>query len=134
MFERIGWYCAASCKRTPAAGVFHAALSCLIGIVITTCGAAVLAQAEQPVQPLPRPAKGQCPSGYASSGAYCAPMRDAKAALPKVERAQCPSGYYTSGSFCLASSREAREAVPKVGQCPSGYYSSGDYCLRTQAR
>jgi hypothetical protein len=61
-------------------------------------------------------------------------MRDAKPALPKAARAQCPSGYYSSGSYCLASSREAREAVPRVGQCPSGYYSSGDYCLKSQVR
>ena len=106
------------------------------GLLVLAAVAALAARAsaEQPVQPLPKPEKGQCPSGYISSGAYCSPMRDAKPALPKAARAQCPSGYYSSGSYCLASSREAREAVPRVGQCPSGYYSSGDYCLRSQVR
>lgn len=34
--------------------------------------------------PLPQPKVGQCPSGYAQSGGYCAPMRtDAPAAIPK---------------------------------------------------
>lgn len=104
-------------------------------LLLAVIGAVTLrASAEQPVQPLPKPEKGQCASGYFSSGGYCSPMRDAKPALPKAPGAQCPSGYYSSGSYCLGSSRDARQAVPKVGQCPSGYYSSGDYCLRSQVR
>ena len=40
----------------------------------------------------------------------------------------CPSGYSTSGDYCAPGS-SARYAVVKVGSCPSGYSTSGDYCL-----
>jgi hypothetical protein len=55
-------------------------------------------------QPLPQPKVGQCPSGYAQSGGFCAPMRsDAPAAIPK--QGQCPSGWMQSGSYCLEMRR-----------------------------
>ncbi len=80
--------------------------------------------------PVPQPlAKiGACPSGYTTSGAYCAPGAQARFAVPKV--GSCPSGYSTSGAYCLAG-KGAHVAVPKTGACPSGYTTSGDYCLRT---
>lgn len=89
---------------------------------------AVQASAQQPPRPLPKPPRGQCPSGYSTSGGYCAPSPSARVALPKV--GQCPSGYSTSGSYCLASSQSARDAIPKSGSCPSGYTTSGAYCLK----
>ncbi len=87
---------------------------------------------DQPVQPLPKGQRDTCPYGYNSSGAYCAPMSNAKPALPRV--GSCPYGYTQSGSYCLAFDRKAREAVPKVGTCPYGYNSSGAYCLKSSVR
>jgi hypothetical protein len=56
-------------------------------------------------QPLPQPKVGQCPSGYAQSGGFCAPMRsNAPAAIPKGS-GQCPSGWMQSGSYCLEMRR-----------------------------
>jgi len=82
---------------------------------------------EVPAVALPK--QGTCPSGYSTSGAYCAPSSSAKFAVAKV--GSCPSGYSTSGSYCLATDR-AKHAVPKVGSCPSGYSTSGDYCLSSK--
>ena len=78
--------------------------------------------------PQPLPKTGSCPSGYSTSGGYCAPSTNARFAVPKI--GSCPSGYSTSGDYCLAG-KGARLAVPKSGPCPSGYSTSGDYCLRT---
>jgi hypothetical protein len=51
--------------------------------------------------PLPQSKVGQCPSGYAQSGGFCAPMRsDAPAAIPKGP-GQCPSGWMQSGAYCI---------------------------------
>ena len=72
---------------------------------------------------------GACPSGYSTSGNYCAPGSSARFALPKV--GACPSGYSTSGDYCLAGAN-ARHAMPKAGSCPSGYSTSGDYCLSSR--
>lgn len=69
---------------------------------------------------------GSCPSGYSTSGNYCAPSKNATFAVEK--RGSCPSGYSTSGNYCLAS-KNAKLAVHKMGSCPSGYSSSGAYCL-----
>jgi hypothetical protein len=58
--------------------------------------------------PLPQPKVGQCPSGYAQSGGFCAPMRsDAPAAVPKGQ-GQCPSGWMQSGAYCLEMRRDRR--------------------------
>lgn len=70
---------------------------------------------------------GSCPSGYYSSGNYCAPTQNAKFAIIKI--GSCPSGFYSSGNYCLASSDNSKLAIPKVGSCPSGFYSSGQYCV-----
>lgn len=35
-----------------------------------------------------------------------------------------------SGGYCAPMSRDAPNAIPKVGQCPSGYYQSGAFCLQ----
>ncbi len=73
---------------------------------------------------------GACPSGYHTSGNYCAPSSAAALpALPKI--GGCPSGYHTSGDYCLASSTRAKPAVIKSGSCPTGYYTSGAYCLKS---
>ena len=88
--------------------------------------AGVSARADPPAQPLAK--TGACPSGYSTSGAYCAPGSGARFAVPKV--GACPSGYSTSGNYCLAGAG-ARLAVPKAGSCPSGYSTSGAYCLKT---
>ena len=50
-------------------------------------------------------------------------------AIPK--QGACPSGYSTSGAFCAPSS-SAKFAVVKVGNCPSGYSTSSDYCLSSK--
>jgi hypothetical protein len=73
--------------------------------------------------------KGGCPSGYSSSGNYCAPNASATFAVEK--RGSCPSGYAVSGNYCLAG-KNAKLAVQKVGACPNGYSSSGDYCLSSK--
>ena len=51
----------------------------------------------------------------------------AQAPVPKA--GSCPSGYHTSGAYCAPSSAHARPALPKVGSYPSAYHTSGDYCL-----
>ena len=54
-------------------------------------------------QPLPVLKNGQCPSGYSSSSAFCAPMgHNHRAAVPKPKNAQCPSGWAQSGNYCLS--------------------------------
>jgi hypothetical protein len=85
------------------------------------------ARAEPAAAPVPK--VGACPSGYSTSGNYCAPGSSARFALPKV--GACPRGYSTSGSYCLAGAN-ARHALPKSGSCPSGYSTSGDYCLSSR--
>lgn len=49
-----------------------------------------------------------------------------------VPRAGCPSGYYTSGSFCAPTNPDSRPAVPKPpgANCPSGWYQSGGACVK----
>ena len=81
------------------------------------------------VMAVPLVKNGSCPSGYSSSGNYCAPGSSAMFAVEK--RGSCPSGYSSSGNYCLAS-KNAKLAVQKVGSCPSGYSSSGDYCLSSK--
>jgi hypothetical protein len=72
-----------------------------IRILIILLASVALADAA----PLPQPKVGQCPSGYAQSGGFCAPMRsDAPAAVPKGS-GQCPSGWAQSGSYCLEMRR-----------------------------
>lgn len=101
-------------------------------IMASTLISALAARADQPVQPLPKPRTGGCPYGYSSSGSYCMPSVNARAALPKV--GPCPYAYTQSGSYCLASNKSARQAMPKVGPCPYGYASSGAYCLHSKTR
>jgi hypothetical protein len=61
----------------------------------------MLASTAAGAQALPQPKVGACPSGYAQSGGYCAPMRkDAPAAIPKGS-GQCPSGWMQSGAYCV---------------------------------
>jgi hypothetical protein len=49
---------------------------------------------------------GGCPSGYYSSGSYCAPLnRDSRPAVPKPPGASCPSGWYASGGACVQLNR-----------------------------
>jgi len=92
-------------------------------VALIGAGAAMADPAPQPLAKI-----GSCPSGYSTSGSYCAPGTQAHFAVPKV--GSCPSGYSTSGAYCLAG-KGARVAVPKTGSCPSGYSTSGDYCLKT---
>ena len=53
-------------------------------------------------------------------------------AMPFVNQGGCPSGYYTSGSFCAPLNKDSRPAVPKPpgASCPSGWYQSGAACVR----
>ena len=47
-----------------------------------------------------RAAKGTARPGYRPSGGYCAPTSDrAPAAVPK--RGQCPGGFAQSGAYCV---------------------------------
>ena len=92
---------------------------------LALCSAGLFAQPA----PVALPKTGSCPSGYSTSGNYCAPGSGARFAVPKV--GSCPSGYSTSGDYCLASPG-ARHAMPKTGSCPSGYSTSGDYCLSSR--
>ena len=86
--------------------------------------------ADTPLTPQPLVKVGPCPSGYTTSGQYCAPGQQARFALEK--RGICPSGYATSGAYCLAG-QAARPAVPKRGAtCPAGWSTSGDFCLRNR--
>jgi hypothetical protein len=100
------------------------AATLLLAIAVAWTGAA---RAEPVAAPVPK--VGACPSGYSTSGNYCAPGGSARFALAKV--GACPSGYGTSGAYCLAGAG-ARHAVPKTGSCPSGYSTSGGYCLASR--
>ena len=95
-------------------------------IAVVGLAGAGMAIADPAPQPLAK--IGSCPSGYSTSGSYCAPGAQARFAVPKV--GSCASGYSTSGAYCLAG-KGAHVAVPKTGSCPSGYSTSGDYCLKT---
>jgi hypothetical protein len=54
-----------------------------------------------PGEAQPFPSRGNCPSGYYTSGGFCAPLnRDSKPAVPKPPGASCPSGWYASGDAC----------------------------------
>ncbi|KAA6184486.1 hypothetical protein F2Q65_12295 [Thiohalocapsa marina] len=88
-----------------------------------------LAAAAQPCLELtPMAKRGNCPTGYTASGAYCIPGPQATLALER--RGNCPTGYRTSGAYCLAGP-QARLAIPRIGStCPSGWLISGDYCLK----
>ena len=72
------------------------------------------ADAQQPVQPLPK--VGSCPLGYYSSGSYCVPSRSSntRGALEKTG-GSCPLGFYSSGSYCVSSPSNNRQAIPKQG-------------------
>jgi hypothetical protein len=95
----------------------------LAGLLLVPLGS--LAAGTLTPQPLAK--VGTCPSGYTTSGQYCAPGPKARLAVER--RGGCPSGYTTSGAYCLAGP-QARAAVPKIGStCPSGWRTSGDYCL-----
>ena len=72
---------------------------------------------------------GSCPSGYNSSGNYCAPGSHAHPAIEK--NGSCPSGYNSSGAYCLMGS-SGHPAIHKSGSCPSGYSSSGNYCIKSR--
>ncbi|MBK5963320.1 hypothetical protein CCR95_04250 [Thiocystis minor] len=86
--------------------------------------------ADTTLTPQPLAKIGPCPSGYTTSGHYCAPGQKARLALEK--RGTCPRGYATSGAYCLAGPA-ARPAVPKRGTtCPAGWSTSGDFCLRNR--
>ena len=108
-------------QRSLHATAVAAAVACLLS------GMATELLAQPAAVALPK--TGSCPSGYSTSGNYCAPGSGARFALPKV--GSCPSGYSTSGDYCLASPG-ARHAMPKTGSCPSGYSTSGDYCLSSR--
>jgi hypothetical protein len=82
-----------------------------------------------PAAAQPVPKIGTCPSGYQSSGGYCAPSATARPALAKT--GQCPSGYHASGGYCLGQ-QGARHAVHRVAACPVGYHVSGAYCLKNR--
>ena len=90
------------------------------------------ADAQQPVQPLPK--VGSCPLGYYSSGSYCVPSRsgNTSGALEK-SGGSCPLGFYSSGSYCVSSPSNNRQAIPKQGSsCPLGWFSSGSYCVQSR--
>ncbi len=103
----------------------RSALAFGLAACLGLAGSGLLAQPA----PVALPKTGSCPSGYSTSGNYCAPGSGARFAVPKV--GSCPSGYSTSGDYCLASPG-ARHAMPKTGSCPSGYSTSGDYCLSSR--
>ncbi len=96
-----------------------------LAAALALCSASLFAQPA----PVALAKTGSCPSGYSTSGNYCAPGSGARFAVPKV--GSCPSGYSTSGDYCLASAG-AKHAMPKTGSCPSGYSTSGDYCLSSR--
>jgi hypothetical protein len=66
---------------------------------ITTMLVIVAANTAAAAQPLPMPKTGVCPSGYASSGSYCAPTSD-RAPRAIVKTGPCPSGWADNGHFC----------------------------------
>jgi len=101
--------------------MLRTACICFSVLILSLAGPAWAEPVAAPVQKV-----GSCPSGYSTSGNYCAPGNSARFALQKV--GACPSGYSTSGAYCLAGSN-AKHAVPKQGSCPSGYSTSGAYCL-----
>lgn len=88
--------------------------------IILVCWA-VQAQAQQAVLK-----DGACPSGYATSGKYCTPMKNAKSIIEK--QGACPIGYTRDQQYCKAVTRI--EAIFKTGACPSGYRKSNEYCIR----
>jgi hypothetical protein len=53
-------------------------------------------------------------------------------AMPFVNQGGCPSGYYSSGGFCAPLNRDSRPAVarPPGASCPSGWYASGSGCVK----
>lgn len=59
----------------------------------------------------------------------------AAAPLPQPKIGPCPSGYVTSGGFCAPTSDKSQPAIPKgKSQCPSGWMQSGAYCLDARRR
>lgn len=95
-------------------------------LVLALCPLLTLAQTAQVPQPIAK--LGSCPSGYLTSGDYCVPRTDARAAVEK--RGSCPPGYLSSGSYCLAR-EQAQPVIPKVGgSCPTGWLTSGAYCVQ----
>jgi hypothetical protein len=48
--------------------------------------------------------------------------------LPVPKQGTCPSGYYTSGNFCAPMAGTQERALPKAGSCPSGWFASGGFC------
>lgn len=77
--------------------------------------------------PAPLPKDGDCPSGYAAEGSFCAPQSGAKFVVAKS--GSCPDGYDTEGNYCVATS-SARLAIRRAAMsCPSGYESTGNYCV-----
>jgi hypothetical protein len=94
--------------------------------------AALPAQAQQPVVPLPK--QGSCPLGYFTSGGYCVPSRAVNpgGAIQK-SGSSCPLGFYSSGNYCVTNPSNGREAIQKTGSsCPLGWFSSGSYCVKNR--
>lgn len=53
----------------------------------------------------------------------------------EVKRGQCPTNYHQSGAYCSQNNpsfetRSRCDVQPKTGQCPTSYSQSGGYCLR----
>ena len=53
---------------------------------------------------------------------------------PLVKVGACPSGYRTSGAYCAPLDDRAPDAIVKTGSCPSSWMQSGAYCIRIRAR
>lgn len=68
--------------------------ACLAGIALVLLGSLHAV-------PYPIPKRGQCPSGWATSGGYCQQPQGAKQCVPK--QGQCPSGWRQSGDACCPS-------------------------------
>jgi hypothetical protein len=58
--------------------------------------------------------------------------RELSRAMPYAKQGDCPSGYYTSGGFCAPLNKDSRPAVakPPGASCPSGWYQSGAACVK----